>query len=84
MIPPPDPHMPASCSQPNGRIPQHCADQFGEIQRELGGIAASQASVAQKLDDLAARQRTFGDRAWSVIKGLALLTFGWLLKWKTE
>ena len=69
----------SDCDQTNGRIPQHCADEFGRIQRDLGTIQGSIANVETKIDGIAQSQKTFGDRAWVIIKALCLAAIGFFV-----
>ena len=66
----------SDCDQTNGRIPQHCADEFSSIQRDLGTLQGSIAGVNEKLTPIAKQQKTFGDRAWVLIKAVALAMIG--------
>ena len=60
----------------NGRIPRACADKFEEIGERL-------VSIETKLDDLCESSRTWGNRAWSIAKGIALMVAGFFLaSWK--
>jgi len=56
----------------NGRIPQHCSDEFGDIKGRLGRIET-------KLEMLCDHRKTLGRWVWDITKGVVLLVAGFVL-----
>jgi len=56
------------------KIPEECVTRFTGIEHRLTSIEAKQ-------DQLLDLKRTFGDRAWGLVKAIAVVLFGvWIGK----